>query len=502
MTLVPTNAVPGQDPHRFRQNEQTRMNHNDVTKVSMAINKRKADVDAKQERPSAIELCALSAFDANTLRATKDEMVETSRNAQSTANVKRGKVVHSASLPSDTTNNLLAELAKREINENQSDGKNSSLPLSLQSRLQWLQNHSIMNNIMFFLDETDLFQLENAHSEMIGPLAIARHWSYLSSSDERKFIHAHNRWRPMNAMDVKAVGKNIESTQNEADIPKDEDACNKDNDRIITMNGYRCRKDLLARHIGQNFAKEALFVREREKEAEYIYNFDRTPTDENDVSIFKDHRSLTDFDTSSSQPVSSSQVASEREQYWCEWYDYRANSVNEQYAFVRFSLRDGSGRFWHGFRRLATNYNTTFFRLQFEMKELIKDMQWTELETYLKFNDATYTSTQNRLKAMEPLMRMTQLTVSIGGKLLVATGGYSPSFGGVAGNDKCYFHSRHYRLPLADTIKNDLQWMPYRICLEDNSAQNELVLQFNCDHANLPFMRAVDIGNPNANAHW
>ena len=132
------------------------------------------------------------------------------------------------------------------------------------------------------------------------------------------------------------------------------------------------------------------------------------------------------------------------------------------------------------------------------MKELIRDMLWTELESYL-----SYTSMQNRLKAMEPLMRMTQLTISLDGKLLMATGGYSPSsFGGAVGNDGCYFHPRHYRFPLADTTKNKLQWMPYRICMTDNSAQNELVIQFDCDHTDLPFMRAEDIGNPNAHAHW
>merc|ERR1712194_415480 len=172
------------------------------------------------------------------------------------------------------------------------------------------------------------------------------------------------------------------------------------------------------------------------------------------------------------------------------------------YAFVRLSLRDGSGRCWHGFRRLTTNYNTTFFRLHFDMKELIKDMQWAELDFYLKLNDTTHPFAQNRPKAIEPLIRMIQLTISLEGKLLVATGGYSPSFSGLAGNDKCYLHARHYRYPLADTTKNDLEWMPYRVCLEANSTQNELVIQFACDHGNLPFMRAADIGNPNANAHW
>jgi len=54
-------------------------------------------------------------------------------------------------------------------------------------------------------------------------------------------------------------------------------------------------------------------------------------------------------------------------------------------------------------------------------------MSWTELESYLKFTDTSYTSMQNRLKAMEHLMKDTQLTISLEEKLLMATEGYSSS---------------------------------------------------------------------------
>jgi hypothetical protein len=477
---------------RQRKNDRQRMNTNNVTKVQTALSKLGADAVKRREQPRTMELCLLSAFNANSLPASLVAAVDTSSTTQSSANRKRS---HSPSIQSENKSNVLKK--------NFSGGKKSSISPSLQSRLQWLQDHGIMHNVLFFLDESDLFQLENAHSEMIGPLSIARQWSYLSISDENKTIYAQKRWRAMDEKDVEAVVDAMKSNGSEAVDPRYDDNCKrKDSGCDITMIGQPCKKELLARQIGRHFASEALFVKEREKEASHIYNFDRTPADVDDIPLLIDSDSSTDHEKRSNPTMPSSQVASDGGRHWCEWYDYRANSVNEKNAFVRLSLRDGSGRFWHGFRRLTTNYNKTFFRLHFNMKELIKDMRWTEFESYLTFNDTTYTSMQSRLKAMEALMRMTQLTVSLGGKLLVATGGYSPSFGSFPGNGKCYFHARHYRLPLAETTKNELQWMPYRICLADDSAQNELVVQFDCDHPDLPFMKAEDIGNPNAFAHW
>ena len=473
------------------------MNDNDAAEVSTEVCKRKAHVDETRERRSTT-----AALDPNALHTTKNTVIESSPRLQSTRDSKRGKLFHFPSVPSNTTNNALIESTRGDDNEHHSSGKNPSSPRSFKSRLQWLQDHNIMHNVMLFLDETGLFQLENVHSEMIGPLSIARQWSCLSFSDENKKTYAHKRWRPINDEDVKTVLDEMESTKTEAFVCKDED-CDKDSDRNITFCDFPCKKDLLARHVGRNFAEEAIFVREREKEASQIYDFDRAPVDEDDIPMLIDRRSLTDTDISSSLRLSSLQVKNALGEHWSEWYDYRTNSVNEKFAFVRLSLRDGSGRFWHGFRRLTTNYNKTFFDLHLNMKELIEDMQWTELECFLKLNDTIYNSMQNNLKEMEPLMRMTQLTVSVCGKLLVATGGYSPLFRGYDGDDgKCFFHPRHYQCPLSETTENDLQWMPYRICLDVDKAQNELVIRFDCDHADLPFMKAEDIGKPNAFAHW
>ena len=463
-----------------------------------------------------MELCLLSACGANNLHAEGEAVfkISTMSDSNSNSSSKRGnqKRTHPHSA-SSTKKEFLDSKKNKSENSNVHDQK----PVHPTSRLQVLQDYKIIENVMTFLDETALFQLENTHSNVIGRLSFARQWSYLSICDERQISFSHRRWRPLNTDDIEAVVDDIDLSTN---IKKSDGSINDDNDsngnnynnpnsddgetdQNTSLPDFPYNREFLARQIGRNFADEAIFVHEREKDASRIYNFDCAPANDSDIPIWMGHSSITDIDSSSTKSCSSSLISKEQEHHWYEWYDYRVNSVNDREVFVRLSLRDGSGRFWHGFRRLTTNHNKTSFRMHFDMKELIRDMRWTELETYLKLEDTSYTSMQNRLKVIEPLMRMTQLTVSLGGKLLMATGGYSPGFfDGNTVHGGSFFHSRNYRFPLSRTTKNDLQWKPYRIHLTDNSVQNELAIQFDCDHHDLPFMRAEDIGNPNAHAHW
>mmetsp|Transcript_22947 Transcript_22947/g.49974 ORF Transcript_22947/g.49974 Transcript_22947/m.49974 type:complete len:437 (-) Transcript_22947:242-1552(-) len=419
------------------------------------------------------------------------------------------------------THSHSASSAKKKISDskkNKSENSNvhDQKRVPSTSRLQVLQDYNIIDNVMIFLDETSLFQLENTHSNMIGQLSFVRQWSYLSICDERRISFSHRRWRSLTPDDIEAVVDDMDlSTNIKSDVSikdyndSNSNNCNNPNsddgetDQNTSLPDFPYSREFIARQIGRNFSEEAIFVHEREKEASRIYNFDCAPANDSDIPIWIGHSSSTDIDSSSTKSCPSSLISKEEEHHWYEWYDYRVNSVNKREVFVRLSLRDGSRRFWHGFRRLTTNHNKTSFRMHFDMKELIRDMRWIELEAYLKSKDTSYTSVQNRLKAIAPLMRMTQLTVSLGGKLLMATGGYSDSFfGGYAVHEGYFFHSRNYRFPLSRTTENDLQWKPYRIHLTDNSVKNELAIQFDCDHHDLPFMRAEDIGNPNAHAHW
>ncbi len=396
---------------------------------------------------------------------------------------KEGGKAHLPSTTSETTNDVLAQSMKLKGNEKPRRGKRPFSVLSKRSRLQRLKDHNVMHVLMSFMDEVDLFQFENAHSEMIGLLTISRQWSYLSSCDENNTRHTHSRWRQTNEMDTNIVVNEIESRNTKAVGRKtggDEDSGNG-----IVLRDHPPRDDLLARLIGRNFAEEAIYIREREKEASYIYKFERSPR--NNFEVVK-HISKVDIETCSWR------------HHWSEWYDYRANSVDGKDAFVRLSLRDGSERCWEGFRGLTTSYNTTFFRMQFNMKELIEDMQWAELEKYLKLKERGASDLGRVKSSTEYFMRMTQLTVSIHGKLLVATGG--SRFCGFDLMERCEFHPRHYRLPLSDTTMNGIGWSSYKIEMAFDFAGNELAIEFSCDHADLPFMKAEDIGKPNACAHW
>mmetsp|Transcript_11441 Transcript_11441/g.32932 ORF Transcript_11441/g.32932 Transcript_11441/m.32932 type:complete len:429 (+) Transcript_11441:251-1537(+) len=382
-------------------------------------------------------------------------------------------------------------------------------PRRLSSRLQILQDHNIIENVLIFLDETALFELENTHSEMIGRRPFARQWFFLSTCDEQRTNFSLCRWRPLNEDDVKSVNDGMESsmTMENCRTMDDNDNENRGNDSerrhdpsLIDMPP---KKELLARRIGRDFAEEQIFVEEREKEASQIYMFDRAPENDIDIPISIGDSSLDDLSDSSPHSLSSLLNSKNEEQHWNEWFDYRMHSVNNRDAFVRLSLRDGSGRFWHGFRRLSTGHSRTFFSIRFDMKELIRDMRWTELEACSECQDTSYTSFQRKFRAMESLMRTTQLTVSLGRKLLMATGGCSLHSVAVrAATGACFFHNRNYRFPLSHSTENDLQWKPYRSRLAYDSVQNELVVRFDCDHTDLPFMRVEDIGNPKAHAHW
>jgi len=352
------------------------------------------------------------------------------------------------------------------------------------SRLQWLKNHNIMQLLMSFLEEADLYQLENAHSEMIGHTSIAGQWSYLCNCDKSKTKYAHWRWQQIDEKDANVLANEIESLYIKSNFHMDGVA--EDGGMDIQMRDLPSGKDLLARHLGRKFAKEAIFVRYREREASLLYDFGRTP-----VSY---------YEVVKNSPKIDIEMCGFRH-HWSEWYDYRANSVDGKNAFVRLSLNDGSGRVWEGFRVLKTSYNTTFFCMKFNMKDLIEDMRWTELENYLNLYDVRDKSEYNKVKtSMEKSLRMTQLTISIGEKLLMATGGmrdYSL--------DSLYlleFHSRHYRLPLSNTSENEIGWTPYKSKMKLNSAGDELEIELTCNHSDLPFMKAEDIGKPGAYAHW
>jgi len=343
------------------------------------------------------------------------------------------------------------------------------------SRLRLLRDHGILNDVILCLDEVDLYQFQKAcavpvyqendkHDGVIGSIEINKHWARLRSCDQSRVNH---RW-----------------LQDDSNRPYSMS-------EALSPDLWEHKMD---RDRGVEFAKDALFVRAREKEALDIYDFDRKPLHENDVPMKK----------SVISQKSDRKKQSYAQQHWSQWFDYRKDSVNKKHAFVRFTLRDGSHRCWEGYRKIETHYNTTFFRMRFTRSELMKDMNcwWFGRSTSTSSSGA---KTSHEAKAL--VVGQTQLTIAFEDKLLIATGGISKPFSDVSDSrnfagERYFFHARHYDEPLADHTKNDLEWKPYRSYIVDNCNQDEIVFEFDCDHANLPFMRASDIGDPNAAAHW
>jgi hypothetical protein len=86
----------------------------------------------------------------------------------------------------------------------------------------------------------------------------------------------------LNAQDIDAVQNIIKKTK--ADTKSDDNNTNSNNNN---NNNRDCpsKQELLSRCLGRNFAKEALFVQNREKEASIIYTFDQTPLDKDNIPI-------------------------------------------------------------------------------------------------------------------------------------------------------------------------------------------------------------------------
>ncbi|KAL3935133.1 MAG: hypothetical protein SGARI_003097 [Bacillariaceae sp.] len=102
------------------------------------------------------------------------------------------------------------------------------------------------------------------------------------------------------------------------------------------------------------------------------------------------------------------------------------------FVFVELSLLDGSNRSWRGFRQTKLTSKKTEdlliheqFTVEWNMKELVNDpeMQWWECGQYCNRHLPHYYKRQEARSEFVKLVDNVQITISLNGSLIFASGG-------------------------------------------------------------------------------
>jgi len=316
---------------------------------------------------------------------------------------------------------------------------------------------TVFRSILNYLDEFDLYQIERMHRydangeiRLVVNSSFSYQWVYLDQLDRSR--GANERWRR-----PQETEKNV------------------DNRNTVEA----------ARFRGIEYVRNALFARNRAKEAWDYFDFNRDIVSANDVPV-RSIKSMTEKAGDWIRPISKQrdvpiQYLLMPLDYWQKWtcLDGEGVAMDDRTldVFLELCFHKGGGsssetRYWRGFRKAHYYWRNNSIRIRLDLDSLVQDMGWTELKD-IRDQSRDYRQShcdgsisQRRMKSLMKKIQVTVLDVadfsSIATpsdqdrRLLIATGGYaSPAHSRrdytiifAANANVARFHCRNDRSPL------------------------------------------------------
>ena len=275
-----------------------------------------------------------------------------------------------------------------------------------------------LRHVLSFLAERDLYHLEDAWPIRVRQVS-APQWKRFSKEQHKRNGRFNTAWRPRaSAIEEKYRAAEAQATQ---------------------AAGHRKTLRQERRLSGRDFVRHSMLAEKLANEAELIYDFDKKPEGDTTPSGASQRPAHTIHLKGS--------VASHDYDH-NQWKHWRVDSLEGRvmktlraengvgsetdshqgpYVFLRLSLRDGTSRCWEGFRevsavrKLSSAHKNGAWLLKFDLKRLIREMGWVELEDLCKSWDDSFPWRCSL--AMTRAMKMLQVTIVSAGKLVLATGG-------------------------------------------------------------------------------
>mmetsp|Transcript_24968 Transcript_24968/g.58936 ORF Transcript_24968/g.58936 Transcript_24968/m.58936 type:complete len:393 (-) Transcript_24968:113-1291(-) len=298
------------------------------------------------------------------------------------------------------------------------------------NRLSWIDIFedcgTVLHNILNFMDEFDLYQMEamyrydaNRKPRPTANSGFSSQWIYLDQLDRSRGENA--RWRRPHETD--------------------EDGSTRDNSDAARVRGIE-------------YIRNSMFARSRAEEARRYFDFNRDGVSADDVPV-RSFESMAEKAGDWIHPVlKQNEIPLQRHcmpiDYWQKWTyfddkavtsDVRISDVFLELCFHKGEEDSSESRYWRGFRKAHYDWYDKSTRIRLDLDSLVEEMRWTELKNFrdqsrdYSLGHFDVSISQYRMKS---LMKKIQVTIhdvadfssmttasDRNRRLLIATGGYA-----------------------------------------------------------------------------